>query len=85
MAIVSFILVAVGVLMILAGVYMSLEDWKKKHAGEIRTRPESLEGALTALGKLADAVKTYPPGQQLIVWGIVVLIIAGVFGGLGTL
>ena len=69
MAIVCFILVAVGVLMILAGVYMSLEDWKKKHAG----------------GKLADAVKTYPAGQQLIVWGIVVLIIAGVFGGLGTL
>ena len=85
MAIVCFVLVAVGVCMILLGTYMSLMDWRKKHAGEVQTRSDSLEGTLTALGKLADAIKTYPPGQKLIVLGIVVVIIGGVFGGISGL
>jgi hypothetical protein len=37
------------------------------------------------LAKLAEALKDYPPGQKLIVWGIVVLIIAGLFGGVAPL
>jgi hypothetical protein len=85
MAIVCFVLVGLGTLMILAGGFMSILDWRKKHVGEITTSPHSLEGALTALGKLADAVRTYPLGQQLIVWGIVVLILAGMFGGISNL
>jgi uncharacterized membrane protein len=85
MAIVCFVLVAVVVCMILLCAYMSLMDWRKKHAGELETRPDSLEGTLTALGKLADAIKTYPRGQQLIVWGIVVVIIGGLFGGISGL
>jgi hypothetical protein len=85
MAIVCFVLVAVGVLMILAGTFMSVADYKKRYAGQIDIRPENLEGVLTALGKLAECIKTYPPGQQLIVWGIVVLVIAGLFGGISQL
>jgi hypothetical protein len=82
MAIVCFVLVAVGTGMILLGAYMSFEEWRKKHAGESN---KSLQDTLTALGKLAEAIRTYPPGQQLIIWGIVVLIIAGVFGGVSNL
>ena len=85
MAIVCFVLVGLGALMILAGIFMSVSDWKKKHEGKLETSPHSLEGTLTALGRVADAVKTYPPGQQLIVWGIVVLILAGVFCGIKNL
>jgi hypothetical protein len=83
MAIACFVLVAVGVGMILLGAYMSFEDWRKKRAGE--SGQESVQDTLTALGTLAEAIKTYPPGQQLVVWGIVVLIIAGVFGGVSNL
>jgi hypothetical protein len=85
MAIASFVLVALGVLLIAVGAFMSLEDWKAKRKGEIGTTQDSLKDALEGLAKLADAVKNYPPGQQLIVWGIVVLIIAGLFGGIAQL
>jgi hypothetical protein len=76
MAIVCFVLVAVGVLMILVRVYISIVDWRRKNAGKVVLQKDSLGNALTGLGKLADAIKEYPLGQQLIVWGIVLLIVA---------
>jgi predicted PurR-regulated permease PerM len=85
MALVSFALVAVGVMMISLGCYMSLQDWKEKRKKTISTTPDSFSGNVKALAKLAEALKDYPAGQQLIVWGIVVLIIAGLFGGITKL
>jgi hypothetical protein len=84
-AIICFVLVAIGTGMILLGTYMSYQDWRRKHANRVSSEPQSLAGTLTALGKLAEAIKTYPAGQQLIVWGIVLLIIAGVFGGIANI
>jgi hypothetical protein len=80
MAIVCFVLVALGVLMILAGVFMSLADWKDKRKGEVVT--EGLGDTLQGLAKVFDAIKDYPLGQKLIVFGIIVLVLAGVFGGI---
>jgi hypothetical protein len=85
MAIVSFVLVAVGVLLIFVGTYISVLDWRRKYAGETESVPQSTASTLTALGKLADAIKEYPLGQQLIVWGIVVLIVVGIFGGVSNI
>lgn len=87
MAITSLVLVAVGVLLILAGGWMSLRDWKDKRirAGGVGAKAEALDKTLGALAKVLDAIKDYPPGQRLIVFGILVLIIAGLFGGISGL
>jgi hypothetical protein len=85
MAVVCFVLVAVGVLLILIGAYISVLDWRRKFAGKIETQEDDLGNTLTGLGKLADALKGYPLGQQLIVWGIVILVLAGIFGGVGNM
>jgi hypothetical protein len=77
MQVASLVLVAVGVFLILIGGYISLKEWEKKQRFQ-----QGLKDALEGLTKLADALKGYPLGQQLIVWGIFVLIIAGLFGGL---
>ena len=81
MAVTSLVLVAVGVLLIILGAWMSLNDWKTKREGVIGAKKEGLDKTLTALTKLLEALKDYPLGQRLIVFGIVVLIIAGLFGG----
>jgi len=85
MAVTSLVLVAVGVLLIILGAWMSLNDWKRKRVGAIGAKQEGLDKTLTALTKLLEAMKDYPPGQRLIVFGIVVLIIAGLFGGVSGL
>ena len=58
-----FVLVAVGCCMILLGAYMSLEDWKKKHAGDTGSERISWR-RLTALGKLSSRSKTIPPANN---------------------
>jgi hypothetical protein len=65
--------------MILAGVFMSLADWKDKRKGDVT---EGLGDTLQGLAKVFDAIKDYPLGQKLIVFGIIVLVLAGVFGGI---
>jgi hypothetical protein len=81
MAIVSFVLVALGVLLIVIGLVISIADWNRRNrqaADEVRTKKTS---ALGDLAKLAEALKGQPLGMQLIIVGIVILVIAGVFGG----
>jgi hypothetical protein len=85
MAIVSLALVGVGVILILLGAWMSLRDWKRKHEAEMDAKPDSLEGTLKGLAQLLEALKPYPASQRLIVFGIVVLIVAGLFGGISGL
>ena len=92
MAIVTFVLVGLGVAMIIIGVIVSLADWNRKREEQERqkkkgviTEATGLDETLKGLAKLADALKTYPLGIQLIVWGIVILVIAGIFGGVGQL
>lgn len=42
-------------------------------------------GTLEGLAKLADALKGHRLGMQLIIAGIAVLVVAGVFGGVAHL
>ena len=78
-------LVIIGALLILAGAYVSLADWKRKREGKTEAEVNALGGALEGLTKLADAIKNFPLGQQLIVWGIVIVILGGILGGVTAL
>ncbi len=82
-AIVSLVLVGVGILLILLGAWLSLAEWKRANPAAIAAR--DLGETLTGLARLLDALKDYPVGRQLIVLGIVILIIAGIFGGVSGL
>ena len=84
MQIAALVLVAVGTLLIVLGAYISLKDWQAKRAPS-SPAASAVSESLDGLAKLADALKSYPLGQQLVVWGIVVLIVAGVFGGVSGL
>jgi hypothetical protein len=85
MAIVCFVLVGLGGLLIILGAYISLKDWQNKLDQKPRAEAQALGQTLKGLAKLADAIKGYPLGQQLIVWGIVIIIIGGIFGGISGL
>jgi uncharacterized membrane protein len=85
MGIVSLVLVAVGILLILLGAWLSLAEWKKAHAAGIGAKTEGLGDTLSGLAKVLEAMKDYPAGQKLIILGIIVLIIAGLFGGISSL
>jgi hypothetical protein len=80
-AVATLLLGAVGVALITLGAWMTLRDWQKKREGQIGTRPESLGETLQGLAKVLEALKAYPVGQRLIVFGIIVLVIAGILGG----
>lgn len=86
MAIVSFVLVALGVFLIIVGAVISVKDWNRRHQpkakGGIVTEPTS---TLEGLAKLADALKGHSLGMQLIIAGIAVLVLAGIFGGVAQL
>ena len=84
-SIISLVLVAVGVALIVLGAWISLREWKTTQAGKIKARRDALGETLTGLAKLVEALNNYPTGQRLIVFGIVVLIIAGIFGGVSGL
>ena len=85
MAIMGLVLVGVGILLILLGAYMSLKDWQKKLDELPHVQKQALGDALKGLARLADALKGYPVGQQLIVWGIVIIMIGGILGGVAGL
>ena len=86
MAIIPFILVGLGIALIIIGCTISLIDWNRKHKrekeeDEVITEPTSLPETLDALTKLADALRGHLLGMQLIFIGIVLLVIAGLWGG----
>jgi hypothetical protein len=92
MAIVSLVLVGLGVALIIVGAAISVADWNQRRRQQqekvtkgVITEATGLDETLKGLAKLADALKGYPLGMQMIVWGIVVLVIAGIFGGVAQL
>jgi uncharacterized membrane protein len=85
MAIASLVLIGVGVLMILVGVWLTLREQNKKLQSQLENKPKALGETFEGLAKLLEAMKTYPTGQRLIILGIVVVIIAGLFGGVSGL
>jgi uncharacterized membrane protein len=85
MTVISLVLAVVGILLIISGAWMTLKDWQKKREGIVGAKAESLDKTLSSLAKVLNALKDYPAGQRLIVLGIIVLIIALVFGGFSIL
>jgi uncharacterized membrane protein len=85
MAVAGLVLVVVGILLILLGAWMALNDWKRERAGKIGAKKEGLEATITGLTKLLEALKGYPTGQRMIVFGILLVIIGGLFGGVSGL
>jgi hypothetical protein len=83
--VITLVLVALGCSLIALGTYMSWKDWDRKNRLVKTNNPNSIDKTITALAKLLEAMKDYPLGQQLIVWGIIVLVIAGLFGGISGL
>ena len=89
MVIITFVLVGVGVLLIVVGCGISVADWNRRHQPKVEngivTEATGFPEALSALAKLADSLKGHRLGMQLIILGIVVLMIAGIFGGIAQL
>ncbi|HET7568837.1 MAG TPA: hypothetical protein VFJ91_12655 [Gaiellaceae bacterium] len=90
MAIAALVVIGLGVLMILAGLWVSLSDRSRKLRAEaakreVETEALGLAEDLSALQKLADALKGQPLGFQLIVLGIAVLVVGGLLGGISGL
>lgn len=86
MTIVTFVLVALGIVLIIVGCILSIMEWNRRHKpkteGGVITEPTALGETLQGLAKLADALKGHRLGMQLIIVGVVVLVIAGIFGGI---
>lgn len=96
MAIASLIIIAIGITLIGIGTYISLYEWKKEQDrlsheqarkdGGIVTEAAGVVGeTLDGLAKLAEALKHHRLGLQLIILGIALITIGGIFGGLGCL
>jgi hypothetical protein len=85
MAVLGLILVSIGAFLILLGAWMSVVEWRKKLVGSPGAKPSGVGSTLTGLAKLMTALKDYPTGQRMIVFGIVVVIIGGVIGGVSGL
>jgi len=85
LAIASLVVIAVGVLLILLGAWISVADWHvgRKSSGHPGTEgsPLGLDKTLTALQKLVAELGKHPLGIRLIVFGIVCLLIGGILGG----
>jgi uncharacterized membrane protein len=84
--IIALALTAVGIGLIVVGVVVSLADRKRslEEKGEVKaegTTGETLEG----LAKLAEALRDYPLGMQLIFVGVALLLAGGATGGVAAI
>lgn len=82
---IPLILASLGVVLIIVGVFVSIVDWNRQHrmkSNSIVTEETSLDKSITALAKLAEALKNLTLGMQLILVGIALEIIASFFGGI---
>jgi hypothetical protein len=86
--VISLVLTAVGALMVVIGLIVSLSDRKKKIEKEERElKSQGFSGGgdtLTGAAKLAEALKGQPLGLQLMLIGVVLLALAGASGGVGA-
>jgi hypothetical protein len=89
MAVAALVVVGVGLVMVVTGVVISVVDWRQKNAEAknqaMRTHALGLAEDLNALRKLVIVLKSQPLGEKLIVYGIVVMVIGGILGGVAAL
>lgn len=87
MGIAALVVIGVGVLLILAGLCMSLAERPRRssdHPG-VEARELGLSDTLDALQRLVVALADHPIGIRLIVLGIVCIMVGGVLGGVAGL
>jgi hypothetical protein len=88
-AVAALVVIGLGVVLIVVGVAISISDWRAKkreaQAGRMENKPLGLDENLTALKELVIALADKPLGMQLVVWGIVLLLIGGILGGVSGL
>lgn len=85
MAYVPLALAVLGILAIAAGIVISILDWNKKNRrpeADVVTESASLPEAISALAKLAQALKDLTPGMQLIFAGLALEVFAAFWGGI---
>lgn len=83
-AILSLIAVGLGIGFISFGASASLHQWVTAEHGVIKSRRDYLGSSLQGLSMVVEAVNHHPRGQRFILFGIVVLTIAAVLGGLSA-
>jgi uncharacterized membrane protein len=79
----GFLILALGMILIVAGVLMIVFDWQtgraqereRRRAEDVRVKAEGVADSINALAKLVDALKGASLGEQLVVFGIVLLLI----------
>jgi hypothetical protein len=81
----SLVLVGVGALLIGIGVWVSLADRKRSLEKQGVTAEGTAGETLEGLAKLAEALRDYPLGMQLIFLGVVLMLAGGTAGGIAAL
>jgi hypothetical protein len=83
--IVALALTVVGAVLIGIGVWVSLDDRRKKLRREEQVTPQPTSGVdLGGLAKLADALGKQPLGLQLIIVGMGLMLAGGLIGGVDS-
>ncbi len=81
---IAYLLAAVGVSLIVLGAWMTLREWQRAMSDPASAQRKALSaGPLSGLAKVLEALRHYPVGQRLIVFGIVVLLITAALFGIG--
>jgi predicted RND superfamily exporter protein len=88
MADIAVIVVGVGLAVVVIGVIVTLVDWwdkRKASTKKLVGADLGLDDDLNALQKLLVELAKHPVGTGLIVFGIVLMLIGGMLGGVGNL
>lgn len=86
MSVAALVVIGVGVLLILAGLFLSVTEGRRSsdHPG-VDARALGLSETIDALQRLVIALAGHPIGIRLIVLGIVCILVGGVLGGVAGL
>jgi predicted RND superfamily exporter protein len=91
LAVAALVVIGVGALLILAGLFVSITDWHDKRKARTRehpgaeTKPLGLPETIDSLGQLVEVLAKHPMGIRLIVLGIVCVLVGGSLGGASAL
>jgi hypothetical protein len=82
LGIASLACVGVGIILIGFGIYLSLDERKQKlKARGAVTAEGSAADTFEGLARLAEALRDYPTGMQMIFVGVALMLVGGGLGG----
>jgi predicted RND superfamily exporter protein len=88
MLVAGLVVIGLGVLMVLAGIVMSIVDWNSGRRGGRRPTGRRRSGAaedMDALRRLLRELGRHPLGTQFITWGVLLILVGGMLGGASRL